>query len=88
MKPVILQYLSKVANSIGDIQEPFRNKQVEAELRNIHENYSILVDAIKILQNSCLSLSASLEIVDSVIVVLQNLIDASDALAVEKHSDV
>lgn len=88
VKSVVSKFDPKESKSIRESQQQFRNPQVEADLRIIHENYSVLADAIEQLQNNYLSLSESFVIVNSVNMALQNLTDNPGILAAKKFNDV
>lgn len=75
IKSVVSQFDPKDSIAIKNSQEQFNDPQIEVDLLTIQENYTILTDAIKELQDNSASLSKSFQIVHKVITALQNLKD-------------
>lgn len=88
LKPVILQLDAKEAAAIRLSQVQFNNPQVAANLKIIYDSYVPILDAIKELQNTALSLSDSLAIIDHVKLVLHILDDEKSYCVREKFNSV
>lgn len=88
IKLLVLHLDAKESVAIRLSQKQFQNDQVAADLKIIYNNYVPVLDAIKKLQDTSLSLSDSLEIVARVETVLHTLNDEKSVCVREKFNTV
>lgn len=88
IKSLVLQLDGKEAAAIRLSQVQFKDPQVSENLKIIYDSYVPILDAIKKLQNTALSLSDSLAIIHHVESVLRNLDDEKSVCVREKFDNV